>query len=351
MEKRGLIALLCAGLAGTLSACATTTGADALLGNGECVPGPGGWCGYTHDIAGTVWPYAQMSADSYGDEDEFAPSAHYVSRWRSCDDEIGFAYEIFDRMENSALKEVVVAFRGTEDLADWWYGNILGVQNRRGLELIRIIFEQLDRAGYAGVPVTVTGHSLGGGIAHYVSLRELPTGDGGTRTVAASYVFNNSPRYWRGPARVERIAVVERGELLSLFRGPAIEATQQYLSLDCRPGFHPLSDHKIRALAECVTWIAAFTKAEAMDSLRANPGIEQPRGQPNDEQPPEAQSGVAHHQAGERDQQPGEAVRAEAGERIGAIGRVEGHPLPQQVQRGREQCDKPDPVGAQQPEG
>lgn len=281
------IALAVAGAA-ILPGCATVD--EEVLSQrstGPCPSDPGGWCDFTREIAERVWPYAQMATNAYeASADDFELPPGIVTRYKADNDGSGFAYQIFDRLENGRLAEVIVAFRGTEGFADWLHGNLLGRQNRKGLRVVETVFAQLDEAGYRNIPVTVTGHSLGGGIAHYVSLRQMPPRvDGAARAVAASYVFNNSPRYWRGPAQVPRIAVVERGEVLTLLRGPANEATQRYLSINCQPGYSPIGDHNMRRLAECLTWIAAFDDPAAKAALRSNPGIGKPPSQQNDDDP------------------------------------------------------------------
>jgi len=50
------------------------------------------------------------------------------------------------------------------------------------------------------------------------------------------HVFNNPARCWRGNGSqsVERIAMVELGEILHLVRAPASEATQKFHPLNFR---------------------------------------------------------------------------------------------------------------------
>ena len=113
------------------------------------------------------------------------------------------------------------------------------------------------------MPISVTGHSLSGGIATHVSLR---------RDGADAYVFNTSPRFSRnGPVPPNRrLSIVEFGEALKVPRIFGPEPRQTYISLNCTPGFNFFKGHKIRRLAECLTRIAAWGDMEARESLRRN---------------------------------------------------------------------------------
>jgi hypothetical protein len=111
----------------------------------------------------------------------------------------------------------------------------------------------------------VTGHSLGGGIATYVSL---------CRPDVNSYVFNSSPRFSicrgaRGPAG-NRESVVEYGEFLKAARIFGGSPDQLYTSIGCIHG-NAFRQHKMRPLAECLTRIAAIDRdPAAIASLEAN---------------------------------------------------------------------------------
>jgi hypothetical protein len=272
-----------------------TTSCATFDGN-PCPDRPGGWCDETARAVGSGWQYAQMSQNAYEDKDDYTLPGNIVTRFVSRNDATGFAYAVFDRFEDGEPTEVIAAFRGTEfsKPSDWLFGNLTGRQNRRGLIVVKALRKQLDDAGLFDVPISVTGHSLGGGISHYVSQRAI--GRERQQVVLRSVVFNNSPVYWRpakGPdspperASVDRLAFTEWGELLSLLRGPAPEAHQYYTEMNCHPGFHPIKDHKIRRLADCMTWIAAFADPEvALLSLSENPDIAMPPSQTAPDQPP-----------------------------------------------------------------
>jgi len=231
---------------------------------------PGGWCDFTRAMAIESWEYAQLSNNTYADEEAFPVlPAGIVERFNSGNDDYGYAYAVYDRMEGARLVEVILAYRGTEaSLDDWIKGNFSGAHNPRGLATYDQLRRQLDEAGHPEVPITVTGHSLGGGIATYVSLRE---------DNARAYVFNTSPRFDlpEEPRMNRRIAVTERGEALRALRQLAEIPPVDIFVVNCRPGGNLFRDHSVRRLAECLTWIAGYADRRARASVEAN-GIEPP---------------------------------------------------------------------------
>ena len=263
-----------------------------------CPGDPGGWCEPTQAYARATWAYAQLSNNAYAPEENSPLLAEtnglyvlpegWVERDRKGNDATGFAYAIFDRFDGQRLVETVVAYRGTEIMSgrDWLIGNMLGAQNRRGWAVAKGVRKSLDEHGWPEAELAVTGHSLGGGIAQYVSLRNLGGKQRGK--VSKSIVFDNSPRYWR-PFKpvdgVERIAVAERGEALAAIRWARPKlGGQKSLSLNCQRGFNAFKGHKIVPLANCLTWIAAFKDPAACDSIKRNPELRRP---PETQVPPD----------------------------------------------------------------
>jgi hypothetical protein len=300
-----------------LSLSAASTDEAEPVRTGPCPEAKGGWCEFVQNSAARTWLYAQMSQNAYdANRPEFRLPDTITAEPRVGNDGIDFAYRIYRRHEGAKLTEVIVAFRGTEGLGDWWYGNLLGRQNRRGLAVVRDVFQDLADRGLDHVEVSVTGHSLGGGIAHYVSLRDVVLRDGQRRAVTRSYVFNNSPRYWRGKGshEVERIATVEYGEVLKLVRAPATEASQTYVSLNCRSNrANVIRDHAMDYLARCLTWIAGFKDDEARQSIRSN-AVARPQSQVSSDDP--LASGMEQVRAipeREPPRRPGKIVKATVG--------------------------------------
>jgi pimeloyl-ACP methyl ester carboxylesterase len=111
--------------------------------------------------------------------------------------------------------------------------------------------------------MVVVGHSLGGAIAAYISLR---------RANVAAYMFNTSIRTTRGdnPQVNARYAVSQYGEILVALRRLWINPGGTYTVINCNDG-SSLDRHDIRPLAECLTSIAAWNPMSgAAESLVAN---------------------------------------------------------------------------------
>ncbi len=251
-----------------------------------CPSEPGGWCADVRDAASQGWRYAQIANNAYQQsEDDFTLPGNYVERYRSHNDGTGFAYAVYDRFEDGRLAETILSFRGTEwkTPADWIFGNILGRQNRRGLIVARELRRQLDESGSGHVRLTVTGHSLGGRIAHQVALQDIS--DGAQAHVHRSVLFDVQTDYWDetdSPAghQVDWLFLSEQGEILSLRKNREEALEKGVQTVNCLPGFHPFLDHSMTTLADCLTWIAAFDDGEgALLSLSENPRIVAPPGQ------------------------------------------------------------------------
>ena len=214
-----------------------------------------GWSDEVRGTADEAWLYAQMANNAYANSPSH-PRYHFPDRVSLLDehdnDEIGFAYAVFRIRRTDGVDETVIAYRGTDNSADWRHGNISAEQNVRGL----LVFDEwLQRIG-RDAPIVVVGHSLGGGIAVHVSLN---------RERVRAFSFNGSPRFWRegGPIENDRVSIVEHGEVLKLPRLFGREATQVYTSIGCSNRMDRIEQHAIKRLADCLTQIAAFERPEA----------------------------------------------------------------------------------------
>jgi hypothetical protein len=233
------------------------------------------WPDQHRTVALKSYIYAQMSNNTYGqagdkydsDGNDFVlPPKYTVEHFGNSD--FGFAYSIYKNVEENRLLEVIIAFRGTEGLADFddvYFGNIRGKQNPLAIELYKEVRSGLDESGDANVPIVLTGHSLGGGLAIHTAINvagEIPY-----------YVFNSSPRFRRlgdteGGDNVStlvdiRHSLVETSEFLYAFRFPATEASQTYTPFNCENYFAPFTSHSIEKLAACLTMVAALNDPSA----------------------------------------------------------------------------------------
>jgi len=91
----------------------------------------------------------------------------------ACEDDTGLFYRIYTK-ESDDLMQVVIAFRGTWGIKDWFYGNLYGVVRflpmenqyssvRKNMQQILEHFSKLNKP----VQIYTTGHSLGGGLAQH----------------------------------------------------------------------------------------------------------------------------------------------------------------------------------------
>ena len=240
----------------------------------------GGWNSETVATAQETWLYAQLSNNAYQPVPPPArdtrkqppfvyvlpPDVREISRVSQ--DYYDLQYFLYQRDRPGLEPEMIMAFRGTQftHWRDWWQGNLLGSQNLVAAGAFDVLRER-----YGGRPFSVTGHSLGGGIATYISVN---------RPGVRSYIFNSSPRFWRDTPGdpdetveaelARRRSVVEFGEVLRIVRGPATEATQVYTSVGCTTGHDAIEQHSISRLATCLTFIAAYVDPLARKSICDN---------------------------------------------------------------------------------
>gem|GEM_PF-1053637 len=250
-----------------------------------------GWNAETRDLASRSWLYAQLSTNAYQDFEMFTLPGDVVQRPSSGNDGVGYAYVIFDRFEGDQLAETIIAYRGTEaDLANGYLditlGSVLGLHHDRGLATATAVENQLASIDTSQPELAVTGHSLGGAIAHHVTDHLL--GEDGP-VVARSIVFNDSPRVVGfGIDDVDRTAIVESGDFVGALRALGHSSEDVHYPIDCQAGFAPFRAHAIRDLAECLTWIAAYDDPAARLSLAENPNFGRPSAQADDQVPPVA---------------------------------------------------------------
>ncbi|MBB3035469.1 hypothetical protein [Alteriqipengyuania lutimaris] len=254
-----------------LSGCVSLQ-SDLTQARTACLDAPGRWCDFTADLATASWRYAQLSQNAYGPKDRknFQLLEDIEERKVEDNNSAGLAYAVFDRMEQGDVAETILAFRGTEfsHLNDWLRGNIGKTQRRQAVEVFDALRMGLDQSGRREIPITVAGHSLGGALAMQVSLeRGVP-----------AYIFNSSPRFRPDSVAREarRVSVDERGEILRALRRFKRMQVSDGLVINCEAGIRPIGDHSMRRLADCLTWIAAFSDETAFASLGRN-GIVAPR--------------------------------------------------------------------------
>lgn len=238
MRVRLYLAILI-GLTGcTTSSQVTLTGCDHSSG----------WCDQIRSLAKHSALPAKLAYNVYKEADQFDVSEHYHLVRDFEERRLSFFASLYK--ENNK-DNYVLAFRGTDSLADFRSGNNPIFQRQNGYALA--IFDQV-LSSYSPREMTVVGHSLGGGIAIHISLN---------RTNVKAYSFNGSPVFHSDgvPFKNSRYSIVEYGDVLKVGRLFGREAEQLYTSVGCTKEKNPFSQHAIKLLANCLVKMASFGEA------------------------------------------------------------------------------------------
>lgn len=216
---------------------------------------PSGWSDQIRELAGHSWLPAQLAFNVYKEQPEFDVSARYHLIRDFEERKIDFFASLYKENDK---ENYILAFRGTDSLADFEAGNNPFFQGQN--EYALTVYDQV-LASYSPKEITVVGHSLGGAIAIHVSLN---------RANVKAYTFNGSPVFHSDgvPFENERYSIVEYGEVLKIGRFFGREATQLYTSIGCTNEKNPFPQHAMKLLASCLTKIAS--DAERTSSLGAH---------------------------------------------------------------------------------
>lgn len=98
-------------------------------------------------------------------------------------------FRLMDKHDPHKLQEIIVAFAGSNDKQDWWANLTPRGWKHYGQARDYLIRMHIKYAIPASVPLIVTGHSLGGGLA-LNSIKDEKT----AHRVARAYVFNSSTK-------------------------------------------------------------------------------------------------------------------------------------------------------------
>lgn len=176
----------------------------------------------------------------------------------------GLALEVWQKKEAGKTVEVIVAYKGTDfkEIPDWKANLSIWREPEQYREAQEHFKSLLKKEHNLEVPISVAGHSLGGGIALNVSLRHSTH-----RRPIRAFAFNTSPRAFYRPINpevaVERYLLDERGEFLSAarliwsskFHGLPPPQTYNFLDFNYF-GAKPVSEHSIYLFTRALLLIA-----------------------------------------------------------------------------------------------
>jgi hypothetical protein len=224
------------------------------------------------DTAADYAVYAILSSRAYWDtannkDFPLPPGWSEVKNARKMDDRSGFAATVFE-LNNPKLSEVAVAFRGTDQKRDWIQENLRPSSNQKSYaeEEIKSVMK-----AYADptLRIVATGHSLGGGLAYYVSF---------THPRVEAITFDSSPRIGVRTKSLNnnlRVGIYEHGEILGTVRKVAskwigrrawdsiAQKEFQFVDFDfSKRGTYPDAQHSIYSLANNLVQLSAKGTSE-----------------------------------------------------------------------------------------
>ncbi len=124
-------------------------------------------------VAKAALPYAQLSSDAY---DTKSVTAKDYTRVSAVEKDSGFSASVFEKSLPNGQKEIVIAYRGTEptSIKDWVTDIGANYLNPKSAVFSKQYAEAMElyketRKANPEARIVLTGHSLGGGLASYVS--------------------------------------------------------------------------------------------------------------------------------------------------------------------------------------
>ena len=188
------------------------------------------------NVAKDYWVYAAISNNVYNDHIQIGLPKGWFRVDSSPFSLSGFYAETFVKKQKAgSILEIVVAYRGTNDLVDWTTGNTNNIQQGYANEYASKIIAKYNKLD---VPLKFTGHSLGGALAQNVA----------NNLQRQAIVFDTSPMngFNYGTSAESIVSIHEYAEALTLLRIFQRSDMAVYNFID---SINPLTNHDMYPLA------------------------------------------------------------------------------------------------------
>lgn len=230
-------------------------------------------------LAADAFVYAMLANNIYGDDNDkpafITPGWTVLERTTA---ESGFKADLVEgRIDDRRVLAVV--FEGTHGWRDWQANLSLWPEPVQYGQAQQYVAKLLEKMAYKDAKIVLVGHSLGGGIAINVAMRQATV-----HRPLDVYAFNSSPRgfYGVGPRPPEGAHfhfIDESGEFLKLgrllwaFKSRHLPEpdTYQFLKYRWTKSLKPAAEHSIYRMSRALLLLAIGTgDAQAKSVFRAN---------------------------------------------------------------------------------
>ncbi|MEZ7517275.1 cutinase family protein [Psychrobacter sp. NPDC078370] len=174
--------------------------------------------GYIYALASTLVLQGQYPDDlSQESKDHFfqTPSYLEIYDWPKSDTsgfEVG-TFKLYETSDKTKLKEIIIAFTGSDQKRDWVFTNLLF--SKKQYKLAREYVTKIAEAN-PNTTIVVAGYSLGAGLAVHV-IKDPST----KKYISQAWAFNPSPKIYADGEEDEDIWLASTGnEMLKMVRSP-----------------------------------------------------------------------------------------------------------------------------------
>lgn len=230
-------------------------------------------------LAVEAFIYAMLANNIYGDNQTkpafITPGWTVLTRTTA---ESGFKADLVEGRIDG-LRVLAVVFEGTHGWRDWQANLSLWIEPTQYGQAHQYVAGLLENTAYKDAKIVLVGHSLGGGIAINVAMRQATS-----HRPLEVYAFNTSPRGFYGvgtrpPEGAHFHFLDESGEFLKLgrllwqFKSRHLPEpdTYQFLRFRWTKSLKPAAEHSINRMSRALLLLAVGTgDTQAKSGFRAN---------------------------------------------------------------------------------